>query len=63
MSKCISCKHLFGRDVCWFCDIKYQEIPHPCFWVVLKNVLVMSKILKKRESLSIHKRKFKEVLL
>ena len=31
MQKCIDCKHLLGRDICYFCGIDGQEITHPLF--------------------------------
>ena len=29
MKNCKSCKHLFARDICWFCDIEGMPIEHP----------------------------------
>lgn len=31
MKKCINCKNIFGRDICWFCSIDGREINHPFF--------------------------------
>ena len=29
MKNCKNCKHLFARDICWFCDIEGMPIEHP----------------------------------
>lgn len=31
MKNCKNCKHLFARDICYFCDINTQEITIPLF--------------------------------
>ena len=49
MEKCKNCEHLFSRDICYFCNVKGQEIKHPYFMGGSKKCPCYSKIVKRKE--------------
>ena len=63
MKKCINCKHLFSRDICYFCDIDYREIEHP-FFMGGKKCPCYEKYVKEKTKYEYpQKERLKEVLL